>query len=125
MPSEQQNEQEIQNIYKSLIEIGKLGYSYRVRPHFRWSDIDLVKRYFSVSQIEDFNSITIQESISFTNCCISLYSSVLLQSHYLDKKIVIDDLSNPDYFVKLYKLDYIIFSKPHMLLSSIIKGGVL
>jgi hypothetical protein len=120
-----QNEQEIQNIYKSLIEIGKLGYSYRVRPHFRWTDIDLVKRYFSVSQIEDFNSITIQESISFTNCCISLYSSVLLQSHYLDKKIVIDDLSNPDYFIKLYKLDYIIFSKPHMLLSSIIKGGVL
>jgi hypothetical protein len=120
-----QNEKEIQNIHKSLIEIEKLGFSYRVRPHFRWTDINLVKKYFIESQIEDFNNITIQESISSTKGCISLNSSVLLQSHYLDKKIVVDDLSRPDYFIKLYKLDYIIFSKPHMLLSSIIKGEVV
>jgi hypothetical protein len=120
-----QNEQEIQSIHKFLIEIGKLGYSYKVRPHLRWTDVKLVKRYFNENEIEDFSNITIQESISSTDWCISLNSSVLLQSHYLDKKIVIDDLSNPDYFIKLYKLDYIIFSKPHKLLSSIIKGGVL
>jgi hypothetical protein len=118
-----QNDQEIQNIYKSFVKLEKLGYSYKVRPHLRWTDINLVKKYFSTSQIEDFNKITIQESISSTNGCISLNSSVLLQSHFSNKKIVIDDLSSPDYFIKLYKLDYIIFSKPHMLLSLLINGG--
>ncbi|WP_396217716.1 hypothetical protein [Flavobacterium sp.] len=119
------DELEIQNIFSSLVEIENIGFSYRVRPHFRWTDINLIHKYFGLSYIEDFKCITIQESISSTKGCISLHSSVLLQFHSLDKKVIIDDLSAPEKFTKLKKLDYIMFRKPHMLLSSIIKGAVL
>jgi len=115
-----ESEQELSSIYRSMEEIKKSGYTYRVRPHLRWTDLDLVKKYFCFNTIEDYNNINIQQSISSTNASISLFSSVLLQSHYLGKTVIIDDLTNPDKYLQLFKLDYIILDKPHLLLSSIL-----
>ena len=46
-----------------------------------------------------------------------------MQSYYLNKNIIIDDVTCSEKYNILKKLDYIALSYPHRLLSSILEEG--
>ncbi|MDY0388719.1 MAG: hypothetical protein RBT65_16670, partial [Methanolobus sp.] len=66
----------------------------------------------------------ISASINRTTCVVSLYSTVLFQSHFINKKVIIDNLSDINKFNKLLDLKYIMLNKEHTLLSDEIKSLV-
>lgn len=92
-----------------------------VRPHPRYSKLDLVQQIFSDNiNIEDNNTV-IEESILRTKNVISIYSTVLNQAHYNNVNVIIDDISNPLIFKKLKEIDYIfILTGKYSKLSDVI-----
>lgn len=92
-----------------------LGLDYKVRPHPIY-ETSGVKRIFS-GKIEDPKTVDIWTSIANAGIVISLCSTVLYQAHLKGAKIMIDDISRPEKYKELFERDYIILSKPHLLLS--------
>ena len=109
--------QVISNTLRTLYDKGK---RVSIRPHPRYSDMKLVNEMFDFANIEDYRSVTIEQSLLQTDTAISLFSTVLNQSVSNSIPIVIDDLSNRKHFEKLKELKYVVLNKEHMLLSEII-----
>lgn len=104
----------------SLQKLKNMGKKVGIRPHPRYSDIEMVNKIFCNFNIEKPQEITIEESLLQTGNAISLYSTVLNQAICNSVGIVIDDVSNPIKFEKLQQMEYICINKKHTLLSSII-----
>lgn len=113
-----EDELTLKNISFYLERIAKTGVKISVRPHPRYSNIDMVKKYFNKFEIENTSKIDIQMSISRTRNVISLYSTVLNQAHHNQVNIIIDDISNPTVYISLKKLRYIVFDYNPKLLSN-------
>lgn len=111
--------EKIANILRSMYEKGK---RISVRPHPRYSNLEVVNRLFSYADIQDTKEITIEQSLLQTGAAISLYSTVLNQAKCNSIPVVIDDMSNPVNFHKLDELKYICLNKEHQLLSDIVEG---
>lgn len=107
-------------IRNSLDKLISNGYICEVRPHPRWSDMNLVRNVFRGITIQDTSSISVDCSIIRTWNAISLYSTVLLQAYYNEVNVVIDDITYPDKFNMLESYKYIMLNKPHQLLSNVI-----
>ena len=110
---------ELPVIRKALDQLVAKGYVCEVRPHPRWSNMELVKNVFQGISIQDTGSVPIDDSILMTKNAVSLYSTVLVQAYYNDVNVVIDDLSCPEKFKMLESYRYIMLNKPHDLLSEI------
>lgn len=95
-----------------------------VRPHPRYSDIELVKRMFPFANVEDTKSISIEQSLLQSGAAISLYSTVLNQALCNSIPIVIDNVSNPENYDKLKRLGYACLYKKHKLLSEILEKDI-
>ncbi len=106
----------ISNTMKTLHNKGK---RISVRPHPRYSDMKLVNEMFKFANIEDYKSVTIEQSLLQTGVAISLFSTVLNQAVSNSIPIVIDDISNREHFEKLEELKYIVLNKEHKLLSKV------
>ena len=111
---------------KTLLKIKKLlslmkdhSLKVAVRPHPIYSDIDYVRRIFEGIEVEDTKSMVIYESLKRTKNAIALYSTVLNQACLNGTGVVIDDISQPDFFERLKDLDYIVLTKEHKLLSEV------
>ena len=102
------------------VNLEKLGIDYLVRPHPVY-ETPAVRHVFDEKHIEDVKSVDIWKSISNAGMVISIYSTVLFQAFLQGADIVIDDISNAKLFKDLQERDYIMFDKPHLLLSKIIK----
>ncbi len=91
-----------------------------LRPHPRYTrnQIELNKETFN---IENPNLVSIIDSIKNSEAIISQYSTVLYQGYLMGKNIILDDLTNPVLHDKLQERKFILCSKKHQLLSSIIK----
>ena len=118
-------EEEYQAIANILRKIIRLGKSVRVRPHFRWTNMDMLKKYFLGIQIEDLNKMTIEKSIVTTKVAVSLCSTVLLQVYFNGGIVMIDDIVYEEKYIKMKKLDYILLSKKHYLLSDVFREDKL
>lgn len=114
------SEKEIKIITKALYAIKSKGFSIKFRPHPRFSDLKLLLKFAKEEDIEYPTDVDIFHSISNIRYAIGLYSTVLTQSNYIGKKVIIDDISNKFYYDKLKELDYILFKRNHTLLSSLI-----
>ena len=79
-----------------------------------------MKSIFVDYEFED-NEMPIETSLMETKNVISLYSTVLIQALYNNINIIIDDLVNPDKFMKLKALRFYCLNKPHGLLSNVLK----
>lgn len=106
------------NIANNLSKLKNKGYKISVRPHPLYSNIIDVRKIFQNFEIED-NKNDIETSILRTKNVISLYSTVLYQAFLNEIPIIIDDLSNKEYYEKLKKLKFICLNKKHSLLSKI------
>ncbi|MCT4619059.1 MAG: hypothetical protein N4A62_06695 [Marinisporobacter sp.] len=90
----------------------------RVRPHPRYGDRKKINKVFKDFRIESDKNIT--ESLKEAEFIVSKYSTVLFEGYLMNKKIVIDDISDRKLYFKLKDLDYIILQKNHMKLSEVI-----
>ena len=98
----------------------KTKFNITVRPHPRYCDEKKIIKYFNEFQIENSSKVNINESIANTDYAVSLYSTVLFQAYYNNKKIIIDDLIDFRFYKKLNELDYIIINKEHKKLSELV-----
>ena len=106
-----------------LRQLNASGYVVRCRPHFRWTRLDLVYKYFDNSWIENYEAVDIGQSLKSTYNAIALFSTVLFQAYLSDINVVLDDVSDKYKFSKLSKLGYIMINKENViLLSSLIKS---
>lgn len=119
-----ESKEELENIYENLILLKKKNIS--VRPHPRYSNLDLVKKIFTDIEIENINTVDIYSSLDRTERVISLYSSVLYEAYVNDKEIVIDDVSFESNKLSMFrKIELLVYAKPHSLLSNMINSNSL
>lgn len=93
-----------------------MNVDYIVRPHPIYSGDDVYK-VFDSNHIE--KNIDIWESIKRAGNVVSVDSTVNYQAFLAGVRVVLDDISEPEYFSKLEEREYIMLSKPHKLLSKI------
>lgn len=111
---------ELNNIRSTLLKIESID-KICVRYHPRYSRKDTIERIFNGFNVENPNEVSLEKSFSRTKSVISLYSSCLTQAFFNQIDVVIDDVNHSIEKVrKLQDLGFIIFSKPHTLLSSLL-----
>lgn len=114
-------DEDLTTIQTAIDKLVEKGYVCEVRPHPHWSNMALVNRVFQGITIQDTNSVSVDKSLLLTKNAIGLCSTVLLQAHYNEVNVVIDDLSSPAKYKMLEGYQYIMLNKQHKLLSEITK----
>lgn len=115
-----ESEEELKIIVDNLEKLKEKNYNVIFRPHPRYTDTKLIKNITDKIEIED-NDLDIIDSINEAEYIISKFSTVLYQAHCLNKKIVIDDISNNVLYKNLSEYDYIMLNKEHITLSELIR----
>ncbi|MDQ0149533.1 hypothetical protein ACFO6R_09270 [Eubacterium multiforme] len=115
-----ENEEILQKIANTLKSLKDKGNKVSLRPHPRYSNIELVKKLFYFADIEDTSKVSVEKSLLRTNNAVSLYSTVLNQAICNSISVVIDDISNTINYKKLESLEYVCLKKEHKLLSELI-----
>lgn len=116
-----ESEDVLKKIAKILEKLYKNGKRISIRPHPRYSNMDLVKKIFAFANVEDTKKISIEQSLLQSGAAISLYSTVLNQALCNSIPIIIDNMSNPENFNKLKELGYVCLYKEHKLLSEVME----
>ncbi len=107
----------IANIMKDLKQ---KGYTVAIRPHPRYTNMEMLKGYLGDSniEVEKCGEFSIEDSILRTKNAISIYSTVLQQAYYNGTKVIIDDVSDPKMVSKLQELQYIMARTDNTLISA-------
>lgn len=113
--------QEIDFIVKCLKALKRRGHRIRMRLHPRWSDGEYIRGVVEDTEMEiEPREMDINYSILTSGHAVSKFSTVLLQSHFLQIPVIIDDCSNVHKFKQIAEYDYIMLSLEHSLLSQIL-----
>jgi hypothetical protein len=105
------------NIKKSMEVLVKNGYRVCVRMHPRYGERAKIEEIFDGFQIEFPNEVNMMESLEATHAVIGLLTTVFWHAEELGRPIIIDDVSNPDFYKKLFNIRYLWISKTHSRLS--------
>lgn len=116
-----ENAEIIRGVHKAFDVLKRQGNKCKIRPHPRFSDIELLHDVFKDYIIEDVNDVSIEDSIENSKYICALNSTVLSQAYYSGKDIVIDDFSSKERYDSLIPKDYILLSKPHKVLSELLQ----
>jgi len=111
--------QEIIKISNLIIDIEGLGFTIKIRPHPRYSDEKIIKKFIPIKNIENSTEHSINSSICTSRNIIGAYSSVLLQAYLCGKTVFLDDIIFKGDVDKLEELQYILTSKNVGRLSSL------
>lgn len=101
-------EAEIKSIVESMQFANREGKSVKYRPHPRYSDIALLRKYVSEDQIEIPKAVSIMESISNLGCAVGSFTTVLTQAFFSGKCVVLDDVTFADQYGKLKEMEFIL-----------------
>jgi hypothetical protein len=112
-----ESEEQMAVIRDNMNIIGKLGMTWKVRPHHNYTNTQLLYKFFKTEEIES-NSISIEDSISNLRYPISLFSTVLYQASSNGLIPIVDDITNIKLYDQLLDLNYIIMFKQHIRLSA-------
>lgn len=112
------NEDEIAQVVKSMRFAKNEGMIVKYRPHPRYSDINLLRKYVSESEIEYPKDTDIMVSVANTDCAVGVFTTVLNQAFHAGKRVLIDDLNFPKGYEKLSELEYSLLDKPVEYLSN-------
>ena len=93
------------------------GKTVRFRPHPRYSDMDLLKKYVSEEEIETPQKVGILESISNLDCAVGSYTTVLAQAYFSGKNILLDDVTFKSQYNQLKERRYILIGNNPQKLS--------
>ena len=113
--------EKLKTIAKAMDDLRKKGYAVAIRPHPRYTDLNEIKSCAPEIEIEDYKTLTIEQSLRRTENAVSVYSTVLNQAYNNGIGIVIDDVSDSEKFERLEERQYIMLSKPHKLLSELLE----
>ena len=116
---EEFTEEEIRGIKDLTDNLMIKGFSVKLRPHPRFNNPRLLKKYFDDYLLEDTSKISFEESLSSCNRIISTLSAILYQGTVLGIPIYYDDINYKDLFSKLQDKNIIIFSKEHHYISEL------
>ena len=110
-----------------LKSLSDMGYRVCIRKHPRYTEENVFTEIFSQNIengkifAEDNKEVNIEKSLLRSNHCVSLFSTVMHQAVLNNVKIVIDDMSNPEFYNKLRSVEFYCLNVPHELLSDILK----
>ncbi len=113
--------EKLKTIVNAMVALNNHGLKVAIRPHPRYTDLNEIKNCAPELEIEDCNTMTIEQSLKRTKNAISVYSTVLNQAYNNDIGIVIDDISDKEKYEKLGERQYIMLNKPHKLLSVLLE----
>lgn len=119
MGGEQRVEMEI--ICGVLHKLQKEGCSVNIRPHPRYTDMQVLHEVCGEIPVEDWKEVTIERSVLRSKAVISRFSTVLLQASNNGVATIIDDMTDPETFARMQKLEFIMFSKEYMTMSELIR----
>ncbi len=112
------DENTLKHIINSLSSLLKNGETLKYRPHPRYSDIALLRKYVPDDQIEYPKDVDIETSISNLKYGIGLYTTVLNQCYHAGIGVIIDDVNFPKNFELLNNLEYVLLNKDVKYLSN-------
>lgn len=112
-----ESEKSLKKLGFLLSELKKNNIKCQARLHPRQDNKEDVYKYINPDQIQDPKTISIDQSINQSTYIVALNSTVLLESYYGGKKIMLDDWTDPAAFQSLKDRKAIIFDRPHYLLS--------
>lgn len=112
------DENTLKHIINSLSNLIKNGETIKYRPHPRYSDITLLKRFIPDDQIEYPQNVDIETSISNLKYGIGLYTTVLNQCYHAGIGVIIDDVNFPKNYELLHDLEYVLLNKDVKYLSN-------
>jgi hypothetical protein len=112
------SEDQIKSIVNSMGYLKQNGKTIKYRPHPRYSDLVLLKKYVYESEIEYPEKVSIFESVSNLESAVGSYSTVLSQAWSSGKNVIFDDVTFKDQYDTLSDLRYGLISQKCELLSS-------
>lgn len=112
----------LDNLMQTLDQLACDGNRVMLRPHPRYSDIKKIHEHKGKFIVEDYEDITIEDSLQRTKYAISGYSTVLIQAYHNGTKVVIDNLTQPMIYKKLVDLEYVMLKVEHVLLTDLLKN---
>ena len=113
------SEEEIISIVNSMSFARNEGKSVKYRPHPRYSDMTLLRKYVPEENIENPRMVPIQESIANMGCAVGSYTTVLVQAYFSGKDVLLDNVTFIRQYDKLKELKYILSSVNCNCLSSV------
>ena len=105
------NEDELKEILTSLKFIKNWDKNLRFRPHPRFSNLTLLRKYVTENLIEMPNNVSISKSITNCEVAIGAFSTVLYQSYLCRKIVVLDDVAFEKTYIQLKSHKYILSNK--------------
>ena len=111
-------EEQLDRLLTVLEPLRKAGVKICIRVHPRFGDSVLIYQLFR-NFILETPEISIRQSIARTGAVCAVMSTVLLQAGYANRRIIVDDVSNPEKFALLSELGYGILLQPHWILSEV------
>lgn len=105
------SEDELNSIVKSMAFAEQEGQIVRYRPHPRYSDLTLLRKYVSNEKIEIPSEVSIMESISNMEYAVGSFSTVLSQAYFSGKKVILDDVTFRELYDKLKNMRYVLAEK--------------
>lgn len=102
------SEDQLKKVVESMGFAKKKGLIVKYRPHPRYSDMDLLRKYVSEDNIEMPQEVGIEESISNLRYAVGSYTTVLLQAHFSGKRVLLDDVSFKNQYDQLKEHGYIL-----------------
>ena len=114
------NETKLMQIIDSMKGFERMGLKVVYRPHPRFSDIKLLEKYVSSSQIENPQEVSILTSVASSKYAIGYCSTVLYQAYLAGKKVILDDVAYKIENAKLAEYKYILSNKSDVQILSLL-----
>ena len=102
------SEAQIAGIVRSMSFVKQRGKTVKYRPHPRYSDLELLRKYVTDDEIEYPAKVGILESISNLEYAVGSYTTVLSQAYFSEKKVILDDVTYRQQYDALKKMKYIL-----------------
>ena len=116
-----EGKEELTRLHGYLSQLRSKGATVNVRPHPRYTDMELLAQLYTDISVENTKEVTIETSVLRSRAVVSQFSTVLLQAYYNGIEVVIDDLTDPAQYAKLRELEYALLDKNHKLLSEMME----
>lgn len=109
--------EELKDIVSLMLQLESKGFSIKIRPHPRYTDLDYLRTIVDNKYIENNAEVAIEESLVNAGSVIAVYSTVLYQGFLIGKRVILDDVVYKKRCDILKELKYIMMNKPHAYLS--------
>ena len=101
-------EEQLKAIVAAMAFAEREGKTMKFRPHPRYSNMELLRRFVSEDQIELPKEVSILESVSNMACAVGSYTTVLLQAHFSGKQVLLDDVAFAEQYKQMKVYGYVL-----------------